>query len=649
VLEAGDRIAGYRVESVLGERTETGALYHARRSSDGEAVTLKVVAEHLARDRRFRRRFNQEAKRQAAVVHPALMPVLEVGATRDELFVTFGRVRRPNLADVLAEEDLEASRAVRLLETVAGGLDAAAAAGLVHRDLRPGTIWVGPRDEAVLADFGLGSAPASEHEINTLEIYARAEYISPEEVEGQQTIQQSNVYSLAAILVECLTGDPPYPEEGQVALLARHLYAPAPSLSKRRPELPMDLDGVIARALAKDPASRFASCGAFMAEVRRTLAEDGGYAPAPVGGDEPGGAATGTLAPPSTATVLAPAPARTGARTGQAAPPPRERGARAPTVTRRRRSRGKLLAAAVVLVAAVGAGGWVLAGGAREEPPAAPAPVRSAASPAVSLSYPASWEEVEPQAEVPGLGLADAVALAPRDAGAGQGLMAGRAPGAGAYLLRPALVGRLTSAPSLDDPVRLGRLEAFRHAGLRVAGYPKELTLYVVPSTMGVVTVACFAEPDAAERFLAECERVASTLRLEDGRPYPLAPDPAYGRRVSRVVGRLNVLRDARRERFGRAVTPRGQADAAAGVARAYGAAADALVAAPPERGPEARANQGIVRALREAQRSYSALAGAARTNDRPAFNSARAAVRRAEGEVDRALRGLEAFGYTLR
>jgi hypothetical protein len=283
-------------------------------------------------------------------------------------------------------------------------------------------------------------------------------------------------------------------------------------------------------------------------------------------------------------------------------------------------------------------------------PPPPPAPVRAgtASSAAVTVSYPGEWQRVERVGSIPGLALTDAVAVAPSEAPEDRGLIVGRMPDAGAYLLPPTLVERLAAAPSLDDAVRLGRLEAFRHRGLEVEGYSEALTLYAAPTTGGVVGAACFAPADEAETFMPSCERVASTIRLLDARPYPLAPDAEYGERVSNVVRELNTVRAARRERFGRAVTPQGQADAARGLAQAYDRAADAFAASPPERRPERRANDAIVAALRETQGAYSALARSARTNDRPGFNAARAAVRRSEAAVERTLRGLEAFGYTL-
>ena len=227
--------------------------------------------------------------------------------------------------------------------------------------------------------------------------------------------------------------------------------------------------------------------------------------------------------------------------------------------------------------------------------------------------------------------------------------MVGRAAEAGAYLLPAALRSGLAAPPSLDDTVRLGRLEAFRHRGLELEGFDPLLTLYSVPTSAGVVTAACFAPKDLADAFLPECERVASTMRLVGARALPVSPDAEYGEQVTAVVGRLNALRASRRGRFAGAQTPVGQADAAAGVANAYGAAAASLAASPPERRPERQANAAIVAALREAERAYVALARAARGNDRAGFNSARAAVRRAEGRVERSLRGLAAFGYAVR
>jgi hypothetical protein len=264
------------------------------------------------------------------------------------------------------------------------------------------------------------------------------------------------------------------------------------------------------------------------------------------------------------------------------------------------------------------------------------------------VTFPGTWRRVESLPEVPGLGLRKPLALVPARAGSGEGLLAGLVPDAGAYFLSPGLLGRLPQRPTLDDTVRLGRLEAVRHADLRPRDFDKRLNVYAVPTSAGAATVACFADEDAAGRFLPECERVASTLRLTGAKPYGVQPDPQYAATLDRTITELNRVRLARRARFGRARTPQGQADAAGDLARSYAWAAGRLAGAAPDR-PEQRANAAIVAGLRGAQGAYADLAGAARRGDAAGFDRARQAVRRSEVQLERSLRALQGFGYDLR
>jgi hypothetical protein len=653
LLERGDRIAGYRVERPLGPQTETGSTYEAVQLGSGRTVALKVMAEHLSQDRRFKRRFRDEAAIQAGLDHPHVARVLDVGQG-DQLYLAFERIHGVPLKRLIEDGELDPARSLRILAGVADGLDAANARGLVHREIAAENIVVSEGDHASLMDFAVGSAPASATEINTLEIASRADYISPEEVEGQPPTQRSNVYSLAAVLFECLTGSVPYPGDGQVTLLARHLYAPPPSATLVAPELPDAIDSVIARGMAKQPAHRPASPGGLMAHARAALGEPDSAlvssGAGPVSAPRPsrsweadrGGAAAVTEAPRaggSRAATLPPPPRR----------PPSPAPRRAPPVTGPPRRRGRALPVALGLtaLAAVGAGAWLVVSRADSPAPVSTAPPRTESTDRLRITFPGSWRRLAAVPEVPGLTLQQPIALAPARAGAGEGLVAGLAPDAGAYFLPPGLLERLPQPPVLDDTVRLGQLEAVRYAGLRPRDFPKPLNVYAVPTSAGVATVACFADEDAAERFLPECERVASTLGLTGARPYGVRPDPAYGAAVSRAIAELNQARLARRERFGRARTPQGQADAAADLARSYGGAADALRASPPE-GPVARANAAIVAGLRGAQRAYTDLSAAARRGDAAAFDRARRAVRNAEAGVQQALRGLRGFGYRL-
>ena len=148
---------------------------------------------------------------------------------------------------------------------MADALDAGHALGLVHRDVKPGNVLLAREGGVYLADFGLtrhadeGSPAEKPHLSGTLE------YVAPEQIEGEPPDPRADVYSLGCVLYHCLAGETPFPKSSPMALLWAHFNEQPPSLRERRPELPASIDGVIARALAKESRERYASCGELAA------------------------------------------------------------------------------------------------------------------------------------------------------------------------------------------------------------------------------------------------------------------------------------------------------------------------------------------------------------------------------------------------
>ena len=178
------------------------------------------------------------------------------------------------LANRLESGPLEPDEAVSILCQVASALETAAAHGLVHRDLAPKSIVFGEvePDRVFLGDFGITLPPLPGCEL--VDSAEGIDYSSPEEVRGERLEPESNVYSLACILVECLTGAPPYPYDRPLLTLHAHVVEPPPRVSGRRRELPAALDEVIVRAMAKDPRERFRSPGLLMRAAAEALAVD---------------------------------------------------------------------------------------------------------------------------------------------------------------------------------------------------------------------------------------------------------------------------------------------------------------------------------------------------------------------------------------
>ena len=273
-LGPGSEVGGYRIGELLGEGA-TGAVYRAG-DAEGRTVALKVLDRELATDARFRERFLRESGVAAILQHPSIVPVLAAGEDDGVLFLAMEWVDGSDLRDLLRRDGpFEPERAVALIEDVAAGLDEAHAAGLIHRDVKPANILVAG-DRARLCDFGLAKHTArAESLTGERMLVGTLAYIAPEQIEGAGVDARADVYALGCVLYECLTGEPPFDRDSEMAVLYAHLNEPPPRPGARRPELPAAFDDVVATALAKAPADRPESCGALARAARAALRGDG--------------------------------------------------------------------------------------------------------------------------------------------------------------------------------------------------------------------------------------------------------------------------------------------------------------------------------------------------------------------------------------
>ncbi len=273
---AGSMVAGYRIESRIG----AGGMAVVFRAYDerlGRSIALKVMPPEWTEDEEFRRRFVAESRAAARVDDPHIIPVYEAGRAGAVLFIAMRLVAGTDLRGVLRREGaLPPGRALELLSPVASALDAAHAAGLVHRDVKPGNILVDERpgrpDHVYLADFGLSKGAAAAVSLTGAGNYlGTPAYSAPEQVQGHDVNGRADQYALACVAFELLTGRPPYERDLPMAVLLAHVSAPPPSLAGRRPGLPAAADRVMARALAKRPEQRYASCREFTDTLREAF------------------------------------------------------------------------------------------------------------------------------------------------------------------------------------------------------------------------------------------------------------------------------------------------------------------------------------------------------------------------------------------
>ncbi|MGY0497328.1 serine/threonine-protein kinase [Nocardia sp. FBN12] len=292
-ISDGAEFAGYLIERRLGAGG-MGTVYLARHPRLPRHDALKVLADDHAADAEFRARFLREAELAAALAHPNLVAVRDRGETDGRLWIATQYVAGSDAAELIRRQPagLDLARAVHIVVEAARGLDEVHRAGLLHRDVKPANILVaeqpGHQDRVLVTDFGIARQA---EDTATLAsgggLTATLSYVAPEQLGGDRVDRRADVYSLGCTLFQLLTGTVPFPRQTAAAVMYAHLHEVPPQPSTLRPGLPVAFDAVIAKALAKDPAQRFASCGELAAASRDALAGQDGT---PVDPNQPGAA-----------------------------------------------------------------------------------------------------------------------------------------------------------------------------------------------------------------------------------------------------------------------------------------------------------------------------------------------------------------------
>jgi outer membrane protein assembly factor BamB/serine/threonine protein kinase len=258
-----------------------GAVYLAREESQDRTIALKVLSDDLRDNEGFMLRFLQEAHTLRQVEHPNVIPVYSAGNADGVLYIATRFVPGGDLAGVLAGNGgrLTAAHVAEVIRQVAGALDAAHGKRLVHRDVKPGNILVDttvpPHGHAYLSDFGLIRDNAASDRMTTKGVgLGTPAYCAPEQVEGRDVDGRADQYSLACVAFQLLTGQVPYPGRYGALAFAAHVNEPVPSAALANPavQLPPAADQVLRRAMAKDPAQRYASCSQFASALSAALA-----------------------------------------------------------------------------------------------------------------------------------------------------------------------------------------------------------------------------------------------------------------------------------------------------------------------------------------------------------------------------------------
>jgi hypothetical protein len=264
-LSAGDEFAGYRIEQRLG-RGGMGVLYLALEPGLERRVALKLIAPEAAADQVFAQRFAEESRIAASIEHPNVVPIYAAGKEDGVPFIAMRYVAGADLAKRLSREGrLEPAVAVGLIAQVANGLDAIHAAGLIHRDVKPANVLLSGgegAEHAYITDFGVARNVATESGLTqTGRFVGTLDYVAPEQISGGEIDARVDVYALGCLLFKLLTGEVPFPRDGDAARLFAHLNDPPPAPSLYVPEVSMALDDVVIRAMSKTPDGRYPSAG----------------------------------------------------------------------------------------------------------------------------------------------------------------------------------------------------------------------------------------------------------------------------------------------------------------------------------------------------------------------------------------------------
>jgi hypothetical protein len=668
LLPRGTIVEGYRIDGVLGEGG-MGVVYRATQLSLNRVVALKLLTPEFGDDPGFRTRFQREGQLQAALDHQHIVTVYEAGQSEQGLFLAIRLIEGPTLKDLILGGQLNPRRTLRLLAQVAQALDVAHDAGLIHRDIKPQNILIGKGDHVYLADFGLIKAPDESSRLTgTGQFIGTIDYVSPEQIQGDPATGASDIYALAAVLYECLTGQVPFPRPNEAATIHAHVMAPAPKVTDHRGDMPAAIDGVIARGMSKEPTDRPVSASELIREASLALASaaatgagagqetrlrmpsDEGEPPAAaptVGGQRdqrthaPGGAGAVATAAAAVASAAPGAPTHPSetedAKPGAGAP------AAAPSRPRDRpRSTPALLVAAVLAVIAI-AIGFVVGHSGKSSGGSAFASFASVGH--LQLHYPSNWQLSSSAPTVPGMHFSDPVVIT---AGASHGrLNAGEVTDAGnPTLLSPGFRARVQGSLPTGEPVALGSsIQALRYTGLQVSGLPGPVTVYAVPTTSGVATIACWSTTPPGTAFQTQCGRVAETLRLVGASPIALGADPAYAKTLSSAFDGLRSATRAPLAQLRSAKTPSAQAAAASQLSSAYTAAAAKLDgAAVPPMVQDLHAR--ILADLRRIAAGYTLAASAARAGKHGAYAAASRSIDSASASLSAAIASLAKRGY---
>ncbi|HEY48379.1 MAG TPA: protein kinase [Anaerolineae bacterium] len=277
---SGREIRGYKLIERIGEGG-FGVVYRAEQPAVDREVAIKVILPEFADHTEFVRRFEAEARMVAKLEHPHIVPLYDYWRDEEGAFLVMRWLRGGSLRDALESGPWEIDAVGKLLDHIVDALSLAHEHGVIHRDLKPENILLDEAGNAYLTDFGIAKDIGGERLTQTGKIVGSADYLAPEQAKGEPVTPKIDIYALGVVLYEILTGEHPFPGLTPIQTLQKHLNEPLPSIRRSRPELSIELNNVIQRATAKDPAERYADVAEMLTICRRVLTtvDKAGYEP----------------------------------------------------------------------------------------------------------------------------------------------------------------------------------------------------------------------------------------------------------------------------------------------------------------------------------------------------------------------------------
>ena len=268
----GTPFGRYRLVELLG-RGGMGEVWRAYDNEIDRVVALKMLLPHISQDPDYEKRFRREARAAARLDDPHVVPIYDVGEIDGRLYVTMRLIDGTDLHTLLESGPLDTHRAVAIIEQIASALQRAHRTGLVHRDVKPSNILIDENDFAYLIDFGIARTAEETGVTATGAAIGTWAYMAPERFNTGEIHPSSDIYALACVLYECLTGQQPFPGNTLEQVASGHIFTAPPRPSEKSRTVPTALDQVIATGLAKQPADRYPTAIEMAAAARQVIAQ----------------------------------------------------------------------------------------------------------------------------------------------------------------------------------------------------------------------------------------------------------------------------------------------------------------------------------------------------------------------------------------